>query len=94
MVVDYSETINKYTQLDAYPLPKIEEMVNKIAQYKVFSTIDLRSAYYQIPLSEKDKIYTAFEADARTLAIHTHAIWRHEWKCSLPKENGYSCCRS
>ena len=65
MVVDYSETINKYTQLDAYPLPKIEEMVNKIAQYKVFSTIDLRSAYYQIPLSEKDKIYNAFEADGK-----------------------------
>ena len=65
IVVNYSETINKYTQLDAYPLPKIEEMVNKIAQYKVFSTIDLRSAYYQIPLSEKDKIYNAFEADGK-----------------------------
>ena len=65
IVVNYSETINKYTQLDAYPLPKIEEMVNKIAQYKVFSTIDLRSAYYRIPLSEKDKIYTAFEADGK-----------------------------
>ncbi|GFW25287.1 putative retrovirus-related pol polyprotein from transposon opus [Trichonephila clavipes] len=25
MVVDYSQTINKYTLLDAYPLPKIEE---------------------------------------------------------------------
>ena len=46
-------------------MPKIEEMVNKIAQYKVFSTIDLRSAYYQIPLSGKDKIYTAFEADGK-----------------------------
>ena len=64
MVIDYSQTINKYTQIDAYPLPKSDEMVNKIAQYKAFSTIDLRSAYYQIPLSEKDKISTAFEADA------------------------------
>ncbi|GFW02170.1 retrovirus-related Pol polyprotein from transposon opus [Trichonephila clavipes] len=26
MVVDYSQTINKYTLLDAYPLPKIEEL--------------------------------------------------------------------
>ena len=65
MVVDYSETINKYTQLDAYPFPKIDEMVYEIAQYKVFSTIDLRSAYYQIPLSEKDRIYTAFKADGK-----------------------------
>ena len=65
MVVDYSETINKYTQLDAYPFPKIDEMVHEIAQYKVFSTIDLRSAYYQIPLSEKDRIHTAFKADGK-----------------------------
>ena len=65
MVADYSETINKYTQFDAYPLPKIDEMVNEIAQYKVLITIDLRSAYYPILLSEKDKIYTAFEADGK-----------------------------
>ena len=65
MVVDYSETINKYTQLDAYPLPKIAEMVNKIAQYKNFNIIYQRLAYYQISLSEKDKIYTAFEADGK-----------------------------
>ena len=65
MVVDYSETINKYTQLDAYPFPKIDEMVYEIAQYKVFSTIDLCSAYYQIPLSEKDRIHTAFKADGK-----------------------------
>ena len=65
LVVAYSETISKHTQLDAYPLPKNDEMVNKIAQYKVFSTINLCSAYYQIPLSEKDKIYTAFEADGK-----------------------------
>ena len=37
-------------------------MVNKIAQYRVFSTIDLRSAYHQVPLKDEDKPYTAFEA--------------------------------
>ena len=63
MVVDYSETVNKYTQLDAYPLPKIDKLVNNITKYKIYSTIDLRSAYYQIPLSENDSPYTAFEAD-------------------------------
>ena len=31
MVIDYSQTINKYTQLDAYPSPKSDELINKIA---------------------------------------------------------------
>ena len=63
LTVDYSETINRFTLLDAYPLPRINEMVNEMAQYRVFSTIDLKSAYHQIPLREKDKPYTAFEAN-------------------------------
>lgn len=63
LVVDYSRTINQFTELDAYPLPRIDELVNKMAQYKVFSTVDLKSAYHQIPLKESDKPYTGFEAD-------------------------------
>ncbi|XP_062909829.1 LOW QUALITY PROTEIN: uncharacterized protein LOC134349429 [Mobula hypostoma] len=65
MVVDYSQTINRFTQLDAYPLPRIADMVNQIAQYKVYSTIDLKSAYHQLPIRREDRPYTAFEADSR-----------------------------
>ena len=63
LVIDYSLTINKFTNLDAFPLPKIDEMINQIAQYRVFSTIDLKSAYHQVPLREEDKKFTAFEAN-------------------------------
>lgn len=55
--------INRYTLPDSYPLPRIDDIVNSIAQYKVFSTFDLRSAYHQIPLQPQDRLYTAFEAD-------------------------------
>lgn len=65
MVIDYSCTINRFTQLDAYPIPRIEELVNKVATYSVFSAIDLRSAYHQIPIRDEDKAYTAFEAGGR-----------------------------
>ncbi|XP_072324752.1 uncharacterized protein [Scyliorhinus torazame] len=65
MVIDYSQTINRYTLLDAYPLPRISDMVNQIAQYRVFSTIDLKSAYHQLPIRPEDRNFTAFEADGR-----------------------------
>ena len=48
--IDYSQAINAYTQPDTYPLPLMEEFINKIARYKVFSTVDLKSAYHQIPI--------------------------------------------
>ena len=65
LVIDYSETINRFTQLDAYPMPRIDDTVNQIAQYTVFSTIDLKSAYHQIPVKEEEKKFTAFEANGR-----------------------------
>ena len=58
LVIDYSQTVNRFTQLTAYPLPRIDELVNNVAKYRYFSTIDLRSAYHQIPLSENDKLYS------------------------------------
>ena len=51
--------------MDAYPLPKIDEMTNQIAQFRVFSTIDLKSAYHQVQLRNEDKKFTAFEANGR-----------------------------
>jgi len=62
LAIDYSETINRFTLLDGYSLPRIDDTVNKIAHYRVFSTIDLRSAYHQVPINEEDKLYTAFES--------------------------------
>ena len=62
MVVNCSQTINRYTLLDAYPLPNRDEQIAKIAKGSVFSTLDLKSAYYQIPLHHEDRPYTAFEA--------------------------------
>ena len=65
MTVDYSQTINLYTQLDAYPLPLISDLVNQIAQNNIFSTVDLRSAYHQVLLKPEERPFTAFEANGR-----------------------------
>lgn len=62
LVVDYSQTINKFTLLDAYPLPNIDDIVSKVSKYSIFSTIDLQSAYHQIPIRKEEKEFTAFEA--------------------------------
>ena len=60
-----SQTINRFTHLDAYPLPDSEEMVRNISEYSYFSTFDLKSAYHHVPIRPEDKIYTAFEVDGR-----------------------------
>lgn len=82
MVIDYSTTINRYTYLDAYPLPHLETLVNRIASYKFYSSIDLRSAYHCVPLHSDDKIYTAFEANGTLYQFR---------RLSFGLTNGVSC---
>ena len=62
LYIDYSQTINHVTILDAYPLPRIDDTVNFIAQYRLFSTIDLCSAYHKVKINDSVKLYTVFQA--------------------------------
>ena len=54
IVIDYSRAINRYTSLNAYPLPQIEDIVSELSKYKVFTTVDLKSPYHQIKLNPRD----------------------------------------
>ena len=65
MVIDYSQTVNRFTHLDAYPLPRVDELINEIAKSKYYSTVDLKSAYYQVSLATEDRKFTAFEANEK-----------------------------
>ena len=64
LVVDYSRTIYRFTKLDAHPLPTMDDLAQEITKYKIYSSLDLKSAYHQIPIKE-DKPYTAFEANGQ-----------------------------
>lgn len=55
---DYKITINPVIQLDAYPLPKIQELFASLSGGTVFSKLDLAHAYQQVPLDEESKKLT------------------------------------
>src|ERR1043165_5449033 len=57
--IDYRK-INAITEIDAHPLPRIDEMLEEFRGAKWFSSIDLASGYWQIEMEEKDKKKTAF----------------------------------
>ncbi|CAN2388629.1 Reverse transcriptase (RNA-dependent DNA polymerase), partial [Pristimantis euphronides] len=57
--VDYRR-LNACTVRDSYPLPWIEESLMALGKAKYFSSLDLASGYWQVPMSEKDREKTAF----------------------------------
>lgn len=64
--VDY-RVLNKLTVRDSYPLPYISMILDRLRDAKVLSSIDLKSAYWQVPLEEKSKEKTAFVVPGRGL---------------------------
>ncbi|KAH7710724.1 gagpol and env protein precursor [Aphelenchoides avenae] len=59
MCVDYRR-LNKVIKLSQYPMPNINVMLQSLVGKKFFTTCDLHSGYWQIPLSPKAKELTAF----------------------------------
>ncbi|UYV78077.1 hypothetical protein LAZ67_16000034, partial [Cordylochernes scorpioides] len=57
--VDYRR-LNKVTKKDVYPLPRIDDTLDSLKGAKFYSSMDLRSGYWQIEVDEADREKTAF----------------------------------
>ena len=51
--------LNLVTEVDRYPLPNLLDFVSRLSGSTVFSKLDLRKGYYQIPMNEDDIHKTA-----------------------------------
>ena len=59
MCIDYC-TLNNVMIKNGYPLPHIQECLNRVSPAKYKSKLDLTSEYYQVQVTEADIQKTAF----------------------------------
>mgnify|MGYP000269914698 CR=1 FL=1 len=68
MVIDY-RALNAQTVRNRYPLPRVDELFDRLQGMAYFSKIDLRTGYWQIPVAPEDVAKTAFTSR------HGHYEW-------------------
>ena len=59
MCIDYRQ-LNSNTRKNAFPLPRVEDMLDRLLGATVFSKLDLSMAFHQIPLHPDSVPLTAF----------------------------------
>lgn len=59
MCVDYRD-VNKKVVKERYPLPLIQDQINALCGAKYFTTLDMKSGFYQMEIEESSKHITAF----------------------------------
>lgn len=76
--VDYRQ-LNNVTKKDSYPLPRIDDTLDTLGGCRMFSTLDLKSGYWQVELDSKDKEKTAFTIGTGNLLL-CHS------GCAMPRQ--------
>lgn len=61
-VVDYRQ-LNKKLLSDKFPLPRVDDILDRLGKARYFSLIDLLNGFYQIELDEESKNITSFSTD-------------------------------
>ena len=65
LVVDY-RALNDATVTDAHPLPRIEDILQRQGSHKVWTVLDLRDGYHQIPLRREHRPLTCMSTPKGT----------------------------
>ena len=64
--IDFRQ-LNAATVKDAHPLPRMDDLLDALHWARWFSTLDLKSGYWQVPIMESDKAKTAFRTSSGQL---------------------------
>ena len=59
LCVDFRR-LNSVTKADAYPMPRVDEMLDRLGPAKYISTLDLTRGYWQVPVQKESQPMTAF----------------------------------
>ena len=50
--------LNSVATTDAYPMPRVDELIDRLGNAKFMTTLDLTREYWQVPMEEASRAFT------------------------------------
>ena len=82
---DFKVTINSVSQVDTYPLPRVEELFSALSGGKYFSKLDMSQAYLQLELENDSKQYV-------TVSTHKGLFHNNRLPFGVSSASSPCCC--
>ena len=76
LCTDYRK-LNSSTESDPFPLPRIDELLDKIAKAKFLTKVDMAKGYYQVSMDKESVPLTGF------FRWKVHALWFEKCSCYI-----------
>ena len=66
--------MNTVTETDAYPMPRVDELIDRLGRAKFITTLDLIRGYWQVPVAGRSA-QNRFYNSIWTISIPGYAVW-------------------
>ena len=50
--------LNAVAEADAYPMPRVDDLIDSLGKAKYMTTLDLARGYWQVPVNEESRPFT------------------------------------
>ncbi len=90
--VDY-RALNHLTVKIVYPLPRVDNVLDRLRGARYVSTLDLYKGYWQVPLHDADRSKTAFVTPVGLFNLKD-GVWSVQCAGVVPAHDGHSFGRA
>ncbi|KAL1248768.1 hypothetical protein QQF64_022086 [Cirrhinus molitorella] len=84
--------LNEVSEFDGYPMPRVDELLDRLGRARYISTLDLTKGYWQVPLTKDARAKTRAKEGVlnsfRPLAIPDPPLWSARGSRHVPALNG------
>ena len=67
--------LNKFSKFDPYPMPRIDDLLERVGRSRFITTLDITQGYWQLPMAPEAKDVTAFKNSIWIILLQSDAFW-------------------